>query len=53
MSDQIKLNYPAMQEMAQHCKATAQRLMDTIRLAQQIAQEMQGGALVVLVTMRG
>jgi len=46
MSDQIKLNYPAMQEMAQQCKSVSQRLLETIRLAQQIAQEMQGGALV-------
>jgi WXG100 family type VII secretion target len=46
MSDQIKLNYPAMQEMAQQCKSVAQRLQETIRLAQQVAQEMQNGALV-------
>ena len=46
MSDVIKLNYPAMQEMAQQCKAASQRLMETARLAQQSAQEMQNGALV-------
>lgn len=46
MSDVIKLNYPAMQEMAQQCKAASQRLMDTARLAQQSAQEMQNGALI-------
>jgi len=46
MSDVIKLNYPAMNEMAQQCKATSQRLLETVRLAQQIAQEMQNGALV-------
>ncbi len=46
MSEVIKLNYPAMQEMAQHCKSTAQRLMETIRLARQAAQEMQNGAMI-------
>jgi WXG100 family type VII secretion target len=46
MTDVIKLNYPAMQEMAQQCKATSQRLLETVRLAQQIAQEMQNGGLV-------
>ncbi len=46
MSEVIKLNYPAMQEMAQHCKSTAQRLMETIRLARQAAQEMRNGAMV-------
>lgn len=46
MSEVIKMNYPAMQEMAQHCKATSQRLMETVRLANQLAQQMQNGALV-------
>lgn len=46
MGDVIKLNYPAMQEMAQHCKATSQRLQETIRLAQSICQQLEGGALV-------
>lgn len=46
MSDVIKLNYPAMQEMAQQCKAASQRLTETARLAQSIGQEMQNGALV-------
>ncbi|PKO13951.1 MAG: hypothetical protein CVU39_16350 [Chloroflexi bacterium HGW-Chloroflexi-10] len=46
MSEVIKMNYPAMQEMAQHCKSTAQRLLETVRMAQQISQEMQNGALV-------
>jgi len=45
-SDKIRLNYPAMQEMAQQCNTTAQRLMETSRLAQQIAQEMQSSAMV-------
>lgn len=46
MSEVIKLNYPAMQEMAQQCKAAQQRLMETARLAQQIGNEMQNGALI-------
>jgi len=46
MSEVIKLNYPAMQEMAQQCKAVSQRLLETVRLAQQAAGEMQNGALV-------
>lgn len=46
MSEIIKLNYPAMQEMAQQCKAAQQRLMETARLAQQIGNEMQNGALI-------
>jgi len=46
MSEVIKLNYPAMQEMAQQCKTASQRLLETVRLAQQISSEMQNGALV-------
>ena len=45
-SDKIRLSYPAMQEMAQQCNATAQRLMETAQLAKQIAQEMQSTAMV-------
>lgn len=46
MSEVIKLNYPAMQEMAQQCKTASQKLQETARLAQQIGNEMQNGALV-------
>jgi uncharacterized protein YukE len=46
MADIIKLNYPAMMEMAEHCKATSQRLLETVRLAQAISQQMENGALV-------
>lgn len=46
MADKIKLNYPAMEEMAQHIKGVQQRLGQTTQLAKSIAQEMQGGALV-------
>jgi uncharacterized protein YukE len=45
MADKIKLNYPAMQEMANQCKAVAQRLAETAKLGQTAAQEMQNGAL--------
>lgn len=46
MADKIKLNYPAMTEMANQCKAAAQRLQETAKLGQTAAQEMQNGALV-------
>lgn len=46
MAEVIKLDYPAMREMAQHCRATAQRLQETVRLARQVSQQMQNGALV-------
>ena len=46
MADKIKLNYPQMEEMAQHLKAVSQRLQQTTQMARSIAQEMQGGALV-------
>jgi len=45
MADKIKLNYPAMQEMANQCKQAAQRLAETAKLGQNAAQEMQNGAL--------
>ena len=46
MSEVIKLNYPAMEDMARHCKAVAQRLQETIKMGQQIASEMENGALI-------
>ena len=46
MPDMIKLDYEAMRDMSRQCKATAQRLLETVNMAQQIAQRMQGGALV-------
>lgn len=45
MADVIKLNYPAMREMAQHCKSVAQRLQETIKMGQGIASQMENGAL--------
>lgn len=44
--DVIKLNYPAMEEMAQQCKAASERLTSTANLASQISSQMQNGALV-------
>lgn len=46
MADVIKLNYPAMREMAAHCKHVAQRLQETIKMGQGIASQMENGALV-------
>jgi WXG100 family type VII secretion target len=46
MADKIRLNYPQMEEMAQHLKMVQQRLLQTTRLARSAAQEMQGGAMV-------
>lgn len=44
--DVIKLNYPAMREMAAHCRKVSQRLQETAKLGQTIAQQMQNGALI-------
>ena len=38
MTDKIKLNYPQMEEMAQHLKTVQQRLLQTTRLARSAAQ---------------
>lgn len=46
MSEIIKMNYPAMREAAQHFKQVAQRLLETVRLTQNIASQMENGALV-------
>lgn len=46
MAEKIKLNYPAMQDMAAHCKQVAQRLQETIKVVQGIASQMENGALV-------
>jgi WXG100 family type VII secretion target len=46
MADVIKLNYPAMREMAAHCRKVAQRLQETIKLGQGIASQMDNGALI-------
>lgn len=46
MTDQIRANYPAMQEMAQHFDKLAIRLTETQQLASKIAAGMVDGALV-------
>ncbi len=45
-SDKIRLNYAQMQDMASQCTKVSQRLLQTITLAQSIATQMQGGAMV-------
>lgn len=46
MADVIKLNYPAMREMAAHCRKVAQRLQETAKMSDGIASQMTNGALV-------
>ena len=46
MDEKIKLNYPAMQDMATHCRAAAGRLQETSKIAQQTALQMEAGTLV-------
>jgi WXG100 family type VII secretion target len=44
-SEKIRVNYPALEEMAKHCDQTAQRLQQTASLAGKISAQMQNGAL--------
>jgi WXG100 family type VII secretion target len=46
MADQIRVNYPALEEMSKHCQMVAERLAQTAAAAQKIAGQMQNGALV-------
>jgi uncharacterized protein YukE len=46
MADKIRVNYPALEDMAKHCQMVAQQLQQTAALAQKIAGQMQNGALV-------
>ncbi len=46
MADQIRVNYPALEDMAKHCQMVAERLAQTAAVAQKIAGQMQNGALV-------
>ena len=46
MSDQIRLNYPALEDMAAHCQMVSERLQQTAANAQRMAGQMQNGALV-------
>jgi len=46
MSDKIRVNYPALEDMAKHLQGSADRLAQTAALSQKIAGQMQNGALV-------
>jgi WXG100 family type VII secretion target len=45
MADKIRVNYPALEEMAKHCDQSAQRLQQTAALAGKLSAQMQNGAL--------
>lgn len=44
-SEKIRVNYPALEDMAKHCDQSAQRLQQTASLAGKISAQMQNGAL--------
>jgi len=46
MDEKIKLNYPAMLEMAAHCQKAAQRIQESGKMGAGVASQMEGGALV-------
>lgn len=46
MADKIRVNYPALEDMAKHCQMSAERLAQTGALSQKIAAQMQNGALI-------
>ena len=46
MADKIRVNYPALEDMAKHCQMVAQHLQQTASLANKIGAQMQNGALV-------
>lgn len=43
--DKIRVNYPALEDMARQCEQASQRVRQTSSLANQLAQSMQNGAL--------
>jgi WXG100 family type VII secretion target len=45
MADKIRVNYPALEDMARQCQQASQRLRQTVGLANNIAQQMQNGAM--------
>jgi WXG100 family type VII secretion target len=45
MADKIRVNYPALEDMAKQCDSAAQRIRQTASMANQIAQQMQNGAM--------
>ncbi len=46
MSDKIRVNYPALEDMAKHLQMVAQHLQTTAAMANKMGAEMQNGALV-------
>lgn len=46
MNDKIRVNYPALEEMARQCDKIAQKLGETQQMAVKIAAGMVDGALV-------
>ena len=46
MADKIRVNYPALEDMAKHCQMVAQHLQQTASLANKLGAQMQNGALV-------
>ena len=46
MADKIRVNYPALEDMAKHCQMVAQHLQQTASLANKIGAQMQNGAMV-------
>jgi uncharacterized protein YukE len=46
MSDKIRVNYAALEDMAKHCQMVAERMAQTAATSQKIAGQMQNGALV-------
>jgi WXG100 family type VII secretion target len=45
MAEKIRVNYPALEDMAKQCDQVAQRIRQTASMANQIAQQMQNGSL--------
>ena len=46
MAEKIKLNYPAMEEMAKYCDYANQQVLQTMNEGLRIARQMRDGAMV-------
>jgi WXG100 family type VII secretion target len=46
MANKIRVNYPALEDMAKHCQTVGQQLQQTASLANKVGAQMQNGALV-------
>ena len=46
MAEKIKMNYPAMEEMAKYCDYANQQVLQTMGVGLRIAKMMRDGALV-------